>query len=148
VQKRRGSEPAHPLFGEVNVDLPAKAEPPVASEPMRITLADGSRIDIACRKQLPWAVELRPPFPVRSCWLTGQDVETTDHFVNEVIQLPKVVECHLMEGDCDFILRIVAADLDDYPKFQIEHLGRIKGVKSIKTEIPMQECKLSSELPL
>lgn len=81
-------------------------------------------------------------------WLSGQDVDTTDHFVREVVKLPEVVECHLMAGDCDFILRIVAADLDAYRKFQIEHLGRIKGVKSIKTEIPMQECKLSSELPL
>lgn len=81
-------------------------------------------------------------------WLNGQDVETTDHFVKEVIRLPQVVECHLMAGDCDFILRIVAADLDDYRSFQVEHLGRIKGVKSIKTEIPMQECKLSPELPL
>jgi len=81
-------------------------------------------------------------------WLSGQDVETTDHFVAEVIRLPNVVECHLMAGDCDFILRVVAADLDDYRRFQVEHLGRIKGVKSIKTEIPMQECKLSPELPL
>lgn len=81
-------------------------------------------------------------------WLSGQDVDTTDHFVKEVVKLPEVVECHLMAGDCDFILRIVAADLDAYRKFQVEHLGRIKGVKSIKTEIPMQACKLSSELPL
>lgn len=81
-------------------------------------------------------------------WLTGQDVETTDHFVEQVVQLPQVVECHLMAGDCDFILRIVAEGLDDYRRFQVEHLGRIKGVKSIKTEIPMQQCKLSSELPL
>ena len=69
VQKRRrGSQPALPRFAEVTVDLPSIAEPPAAPEPMRITLADGTRIDIACRKQLAWAVEmLRHLSPVRPC---------------------------------------------------------------------------------
>lgn len=69
VQKRRrGSGPAHPGFAEVTVDLPATVEPPVVPEPMRITLPDGIRIDIACRKQLAWAVELlRHLSPLRSC---------------------------------------------------------------------------------
>lgn len=81
-------------------------------------------------------------------WLTGQDVETVDHFTDQVLRLPHVVECHLMAGDCDFLLRVVAADLDDYRRFQINHLTRIKGVQSVKTEIPMQKIKLTSELPL
>lgn len=81
-------------------------------------------------------------------WLTGQDAKTVDHFTDEVKQLPQVVECHLMAGDCDFLLRIVAADLDDYRRFQVEYLTRIRGVQSVKTEIPMQKIKLTSELPL
>lgn len=81
-------------------------------------------------------------------WLTGQDAETVDHFTDAVKRLPQIVECHLMAGDCDFILRVVAADLDDYRRFQVNHLTRIKGVQSVKTEIPMQKIKLTSELPL
>lgn len=81
-------------------------------------------------------------------WLTGQDAETVDHFTDSIRQLPNVVECHLMAGDCDFLLRVVAADLDDYRRFQIEHLTRIKGVQSVKTEIPMQKIKLTSEIPV
>jgi len=81
-------------------------------------------------------------------WLKGQDVETVDHFTESVKRLPEVVECHLMAGDCDFLLRIVAGDLDDYRQFQIKHLTRIKGVQSVKTEIPMQKIKLTSELPV
>lgn len=81
-------------------------------------------------------------------WLKGQDAETVDHFTEEVSRLPEVVECHLMAGDCDFLLRVVAADLDDYRRFQIEHLTRIKGVQSVKTEIPMQKIKLTSALPV
>ena len=81
-------------------------------------------------------------------WLTGQDTATVDRFTESIQQLPEVVECHLMAGDCDFLLRVVAADLDAYRRFQIEHLTRIKGVQSVKTEIPMQKIKLSTELPL
>ncbi len=80
-------------------------------------------------------------------WLTGQDQRTVDHFIDAVRGLPQVVECHLMAGDCDFLLRVVAADLTDYRRFQVEHLARIKGVRNIKTEVPMQKVKLSTELP-
>jgi Lrp/AsnC family transcriptional regulator, leucine-responsive regulatory protein len=81
-------------------------------------------------------------------WLKGQDAETVDHFTEAIGKLPQVVECHLMAGDCDFLLRIVAADLNDYRQFQIDHLTRIKGVQSVKSEIPMQKIKLTTELPV
>lgn len=81
-------------------------------------------------------------------WLIGQDAKTVDQFTNVILNLPEVVECHLMAGDCDFLLRVITADLDDYRKFQIKHLTRKNGVQSIKTEIPMQNIKLTTEIPL
>jgi Lrp/AsnC family leucine-responsive transcriptional regulator len=81
-------------------------------------------------------------------WLTAQDERTVNRFTEVIRQVPQVVECHLMAGDCDFLLRVVAKDLDDYRRFQIAHLTRRNGVQSIKTEIPMQRIKQSSELPL
>lgn len=81
-------------------------------------------------------------------WLAGQDEDTVNHFIAAIRALPQVMECHLMAGDCDFLLRIAVADLDAYRRFQIEHLNRIKGVQSVKTEIPMEKIKLTAELPL
>ncbi|MGX9943127.1 Lrp/AsnC family transcriptional regulator [Bradyrhizobium denitrificans] len=81
-------------------------------------------------------------------WLTGQDEETVNTFVRAISKLPQVVECHLMAGDCDFLLRVVACDLEGYRRFQIEHLGRIRGVRNMKTEIPMQKIKHSWEVPV
>jgi DNA-binding Lrp family transcriptional regulator len=81
-------------------------------------------------------------------WLTGQDAETVDYFNQTILQLPEVVECHLMAGDCDYLLRIVAEDLDDYRRFQNQHLTRIRGVQSVKTDIPMQRIKLTTEIPV
>jgi DNA-binding Lrp family transcriptional regulator len=81
-------------------------------------------------------------------WLTGQDAKTVERFTRRVQQLPEIVECHLMAGDCDFLLRIVAANLEAYRQFQIDHLTRIECVQNVKTEVPMQRVKVSSELPL
>ncbi|WP_163778023.1 Lrp/AsnC family transcriptional regulator, partial [Proteus mirabilis] len=67
-------------------------------------------------------------------WLKGQDEDTVQRFIVSVQQLGQVVECHLMAGDCDFLLRVIAADLEAYRRFQAEHLARIDGVSSLKTD--------------
>ncbi|TCB55923.1 Lrp/AsnC family transcriptional regulator [Acinetobacter terrestris] len=81
-------------------------------------------------------------------WLKSQDAETVDQFVDAIQDMPEVVECQLMAGDCDFFLRIVIADLDAYRQFQIHHLNKISGLQNVKTEIPLQKIKQTTELPL
>lgn len=81
-------------------------------------------------------------------WLKAQDEDTIEHFIAEVGKLPEVVECYLMLGDCDVMVRVVAADISDYRRFQSEHLSRIKGVQNVKTDVPSQTVKQSLELPL
>ncbi|MBO1750149.1 Lrp/AsnC family transcriptional regulator [Stenotrophomonas sp. SI-NJAU-1] len=81
-------------------------------------------------------------------WLRGQDEDTTNYFINSIKSFPEVLECHLMAGDCDFLLRVAVADLDAYRQFQIQHLNRIAGVQNTKTEIPMQRIKQTTELPV
>src|SRR5918993_3640500 len=80
-------------------------------------------------------------------WLSAQDEQTVERFTEAIQRVPQVLECHLMAGDSDFLLRVVAKDLDDYRRFQIAHLTRSNGVQSIKTDIPMKRIKQSSELP-
>ncbi|AFK53325.1 MULTISPECIES: Lrp/AsnC family transcriptional regulator [Tistrella] len=81
-------------------------------------------------------------------WLEAQDAETIDRFIAAVREFPEVVECYIMLGDCDALLRVVAADLDDYRRFQANHLSRVKGVRNIKTDVPSQTVKQSVALPL
>lgn len=81
-------------------------------------------------------------------WLSGQDEATVERFTKEVQRLQNIVECHLMAGDCDFLLRILDADITAYRRFQIEYLNALPGVHSVKTEIPMQRIKYSSEIPI
>ena len=81
-------------------------------------------------------------------WLAGQDEATVERFTRDVHRLPNVVECHLMAGDCDFLLRVLAANITAYRRFQIEYLNSLPGVQGVKTEIPMQRIKYSSEIPI
>lgn len=81
-------------------------------------------------------------------WLKGQDAETVNTFVDAIQDVPEVVECQLMAGDCDFFLRIVVADLEAYRHLQINCLNKIHSIQSIKTEIPLQKIKQTTELPI
>ncbi len=81
-------------------------------------------------------------------WLTGQDSRTVEAFAQAARRMPEVVECHLMAGDCDFLLRVVVQDLDAYRQFQMYQLTSLPGVQSVKTEIPMQQIKASTEIPV
>lgn len=81
-------------------------------------------------------------------WLTGQDARTVNRFTDAVRRLPEVVECHLMAGDCDFLLRVLARDMESYRQFQIDHLTSIPGVQSVKSDVPMQQIKASTEIPV
>jgi DNA-binding Lrp family transcriptional regulator len=80
--------------------------------------------------------------------LTGQDETTVERFTKELQRLRNVVECRLMAGDCDFLLRTLAADITAYRRFQSEYLNALPGVQSVKTEIPMQRIKYSNEMPI
>lgn len=77
-----------------------------------------------------------------------QDAKTVNQFVEAITDLPEVVECQLMAGDCDFFLRIVVSDLEAYRQFQIQRLNRISGIQNVKTEIPLQKIKQTTELPI
>ena len=81
-------------------------------------------------------------------WLVAQDAETIDHFIKAMKKLPQVVECYIMLGESDALLRVVVADLDDYRRFQSTHLTRVNGIRNVKTDVPSQIVKQSYALPI
>ncbi|ATU90413.1 AsnC family transcriptional regulator [Phyllobacterium zundukense] len=81
-------------------------------------------------------------------WLTAQDAETIDHFMEAMKKLPQVMECYIMLGESDALLRVVVSDLDDYRHFQSTHLTKINGIQNVKTDIPSQIVKQTYALPL
>ncbi|MDR6635662.1 DNA-binding Lrp family transcriptional regulator [Phyllobacterium sp. 1468] len=81
-------------------------------------------------------------------WLTAQDAETIDHFMDAMKKLPQVMECYIMLGESDALLRVTAADLDGYRRFQAAHLTRKNGIQNVKTDVPSQIVKQTYALPL
>ncbi|MFJ1213098.1 Lrp/AsnC family transcriptional regulator [Burkholderia pyrrocinia] len=95
----------------------------------------------------PAAVELRFTAFVRVT-LERQDKTTVERFAREMEQAPEVLECHLMAGSYDYLLRVIARDLDDYQRFQMETLTQIEGVRNVETEIPLKRIKQTVRLPI
>ncbi|MGT0195690.1 Lrp/AsnC family transcriptional regulator [Burkholderia pyrrocinia] len=95
----------------------------------------------------PVAVDLRFTAFVRVT-LERQDKTTVERFAREMEQAPEVLECHLMAGSYDYLLRVIARDLDDYQRFQMETLTQIEGVRNVETEIPLKRIKQTVRLPI
>ncbi|WP_333967188.1 Lrp/AsnC family transcriptional regulator [Burkholderia orbicola] len=95
----------------------------------------------------PAAVELRFTAFVRVT-LERQDKTTVERFAREMEHAPEVLECHLMAGSHDYLLRVIAKDLDNYQRFQMETLTQIEGVRNIETEIPLKRIKQTVRLPI
>lgn len=81
-------------------------------------------------------------------WLTAQDADTIDHFIAAMRRLPEIVECYIMLGESDALLRVVVASLEDYRRFQAAHLTRQNGIQNVKTDVPSETVKQSFALPL
>ena len=60
----------------------------------------------------------------------------------------EVLECYLMTGDSDYLLRVVVPDVAAYERFLKEALTRIEGVVGIKSSFALREVKYSTALPL
>lgn len=79
----------------------------------------------------------------------NQHSEEITREIEKIIQAnPQVMSCHNTTGDDDFLLQVVARDLDDYSHFVEKVLRKIPGVTSIRSNISLRELKSSSRLPL
>lgn len=81
-------------------------------------------------------------------WLTAQDAETIDRFTDAMRELPEVMECYIMLGESDALLRVVVADLNEYRRFQSAHLTRKNGIQNVKTDVPSETVKQAFSLPI
>ncbi len=81
-------------------------------------------------------------------WFKAQDAHTIQSFIDAIQDMPEIIECHLMAGECDAWLRIVTKDLDSYRHFHANKLTTIKAIQSVKTDVPMDTVKLTYSLPI
>jgi Lrp/AsnC family leucine-responsive transcriptional regulator len=71
-----------------------------------------------------------------------------DAFEREIMRRHEVLECYLMTGDSDYLIRVVVPDVSAYERFLKESLTRIEGVAGIKSSFGLRQVKYSTALPL
>lgn len=72
----------------------------------------------------------------------------SEAFESAVSALPEVMECFSVSGDADYLLRIVAPDLQAFSELMMKRVLRLPGVAHIKTNIALQKVKQTHVLPL
>jgi len=80
--------------------------------------------------------------------LERQREEDLERFSQAVQRWPEVIDCYLMTGQRDYLMRIVARDLEAYEQFLKEKLTRLDGIASIETSFALGQVKHSEALPL
>jgi Lrp/AsnC family transcriptional regulator, leucine-responsive regulatory protein len=80
--------------------------------------------------------------------LEKQVLEYISIFENMVQQYPEVMECYLMTGTSDYLLRVIAKDLSSLQTFITEKLATIPNVANMKSSIALKQVKYKTALPL
>lgn len=80
--------------------------------------------------------------------LTAQGRERIDEFAERIRSFPEVLECYVIMGAIDFLLRVVASDIDAYERFFFHKLSRVPGIQEISSMVALSEIKATTELPI
>jgi Lrp/AsnC family transcriptional regulator len=71
-----------------------------------------------------------------------------EEFAAAIREFPEVLECHVLMGSVDFMLRVVAADIEAYERFFFEKLSTLPGVNEINSTVALSEIKSTTSLPV
>ena len=80
--------------------------------------------------------------------LNSQANEVLTRFGKAVAQSPEIMECYLMAGDADYLLRIAAADPTDFERIHRDHLARLPGVSRMRSSFAIRTVARSTAFPL
>lgn len=83
-----------------------------------------------------------------SVQLAGQTQELLEAFERAVADLPEVMECLLMTGESDYLLRVVAPDLQSYEEFLRTRLTRLPGVRGVRSAFALKRVIYRTNLPI
>lgn len=73
--------------------------------------------------------------------LEKQQSKNFDKFEKQILNFPEVVECWLMTGSKDYIIRIAVKDVEEFENFLTKKLTVIDGVSSVESSIPLRRVK-------
>ena len=80
--------------------------------------------------------------------LSGQADEVLDGFEKSVARIPDVLECHLMAGSADYLLKVVAEDTEDFARIHRQYLARLPGVQGMQSSFALRTVRQTTALPV
>lgn len=80
--------------------------------------------------------------------LTSQSREAMDRFEQAVADFDDILECHLMSGSADYILRVAAADLAQFDSIHRDCLARLPGVSAMRSSFSLRRIKQMRGYPV
>ena len=80
--------------------------------------------------------------------LQGQADEVLDAFEKAVGRVPDVLECHLMAGSADYLLKVVASDTEDFARIHRQFLARLPGVGQMQSSFALRTVFKTTALPI
>ena len=80
--------------------------------------------------------------------LTSHGRSNLTAFADAVRRYPEVLDCYVVLGNVDFLLRIVAEDIKGYERFIYEKLSQLPGVQEVNSSIALSEIKHTNILPI
>jgi Lrp/AsnC family transcriptional regulator len=95
------------------------------------------------RAKLGWSIQL-----LVQVKLSRHGRANVDEFTNEMARHERVLDCFIVLGSVDAMLRVVARDIADYERFFFDHLSQAPGVQEANTMVILTEAKSTTRLPL
>lgn len=80
--------------------------------------------------------------------LKEQSRESLAEFERRIAEHDEVMECYLMTGDSDYLLRVVVSDMQSLERFIVDYLAKIPGVSNIRSSFALKQVKYKTALPL
>ena len=80
--------------------------------------------------------------------LKSQSKEALARFEKRVAEHDEVMECYLMTGDSDYLIRVAVADITALEKFILEQLTPIPGIEKIRSSFALKQVRYKTALPL
>ncbi|MBZ1351521.1 Lrp/AsnC family transcriptional regulator [Alcaligenaceae bacterium LF4-65] len=80
--------------------------------------------------------------------LQSQSKEALAHFEQRISEHDEVMECYLMTGDSDYLIRVAVADIAALEKFILEQLTSIPGIEKIRSSFALKQVRYKTALPL
>ncbi len=80
--------------------------------------------------------------------LSGQADDLLDAFEKAVRAIPDVLECHLMAGTADYLVKVLAEDTDDFARIHRQHLSRLPGVAQMHSSFSLRTVMQTTAVPV